>query len=60
MLQYFQTDDAKSDVVKNFASGIKKTFQDIATFALPKPGSKVTNGSDEENLRLDSKFSHIT
>ncbi|KAF6034850.1 ATL3 [Bugula neritina] len=47
-------DDAKSDVVKNFASGIEKTFQEIATFALPVPGSKVTDGSDGESLRLDN------
>jgi len=57
MLQHFQTDDAKSDVVKNFASGIEKTFQEIATFALPGPGSKVTDGSDGEILRLDSELS---
>jgi len=46
-------------VVKNFASGIEKSFQKIATFALPGPGSKVTDGSDGENLRVDSKLSYI-
>ncbi|KAF6028112.1 ATL1 [Bugula neritina] len=47
-------DNAESDVVKNFASGIEKSFQEIATFALPGPGSKVTDGSDGENLKVDS------
>jgi len=46
-------------VVKNFASGIEKTFQEIATFALPVPGSKVTDGSDGESLRVDSELSHM-
>jgi len=59
VLQHFQIDDAKSDVAKNFASGIKKTFQKIATFALPGPGSKVVDGSDGESLRLESNLSPI-
>jgi len=59
VLQHFQTDDAKPEVVKNFAAGIKKTFQEIATFALPGPGSKVVDGSDGESLRLESELSCI-
>jgi len=46
-------------VEKKIASGIEKTFQEIATFALPVPGPKVIDGSDGENLRLDSKLSRI-
>ncbi|KAF6033813.1 hypothetical protein EB796_007879 [Bugula neritina] len=47
-------DNAESDVIRNFASGIEKTFQEIATFAVPGPGSKVTDVSDGESLKVDS------
>jgi len=59
ILQHFQADNAESDVIRNFASGIEKTFQEIATFAVPGPGSKVTDGSDGESLKVDSKLSRI-
>jgi len=59
MLLHFQTDDSKSEVAKNFASGIEKTFLEIATFAVPGPGSKVNSGSDGESFGVDSNSTYM-
>jgi len=58
-LQHFQADNAESDVVKRFASGIEKSFDEIATFVLPVPGPKVTDGSDGESLKVERKLTHM-
>ncbi|KAF6034849.1 ATL1 [Bugula neritina] len=50
------TDDSKSEVAKNFASGIEKTFLEIATFAVPGPGSKsIYYNKQETKIKVQAK-----